>query len=441
MSVRNKLKGLAISAYLSEPLRKMRGGVHEVGRRVRREDRVVELYFQVDDPYSYLLAQLVPRLAAKYDVGWELHVVGPPEPDVDPQPAMLRKWRVRHARELTRFYRGLELPDGTDQPEGNLVQRANQVLIKDRPFEDALEAAVTLADALWRKDKDAVAAAQGKYLFESSGNILPSTKLAMAQARKRGYYSGGAFYYKGEWYNGIDRLRFLEERLDAETGAGETPSVLEPIPMSERGPETLVDDGDLEIELFFSFRSPYSYLALDRAAALSERTGVPLRVRPVLPMVMRGASVPRIKRMFLVRDAKREADRLGIPFGRICDPLGGGVERCLAFFVHADRAGGGLAFTQSAARGIWSEALDPGSYADMKKIVSRAGLEWDDMRPAMDDDSWKDLVETNAEALLGAELWGVPTFRAGSYTTWGQDRIPLLEDRIRRHLAAAGAGE
>lgn len=436
MGVRNKLKGLAIGAFLSDPMRRALGGVHDVRRRVRRSERVVELYFQVNDPQSYLLAQLMPALAEKYDVAWDIVVVGAPEPDVDPEPAMRKLWVARDARELTEFFE-LELPEFTKLPDVLHVQRANQVLIKKRPLEEQLEAALTLADAIYRKDKDALNAAQGKYLFEAQGNIGPATKLAMARARKRGYYAGGAFYYQGEWYPGIDRLPALEQRLDAEAGTTGAPSVLVPRPADHRPAEALTADGQaLELELFFSFRSPYSYLALDRAAELAERTGIPLRVRPVLPMVMRGHPVPRVKRLYLVRDAKREADRLGIPFGRICDPLGGGVERCLAFFVHAERAGRGLEFTQSAARGIWSEALDPGSYADMKTIVARAGLDWDAMRPAMEDESWREMVASNAESLITCGLWGVPTFRVGSYSTWGQDRLPMVEDRIRRHQAA-----
>ena len=35
--------------------------------------------------------------------------------------------------------------------------------------------------------------------------------------------------------------------------------------------------------MFFSFRSPYSYIALPRAYALADHYGLTLRLRPVLP--------------------------------------------------------------------------------------------------------------------------------------------------------------
>jgi 2-hydroxychromene-2-carboxylate isomerase len=141
--------------------------------------------------------------------------------------------------------------------------------------------------------------------------------------------------------------------------------------------------------------------------------------------------------MYIVQDAKREADRLGIPFGRICDPLGPGIERCLATFHAADRAGRGLELARSLFQGIWSEALDATSYVDMRKMVERAGIEWSQV--AEPGDGWRTMVRDNGEELGRAGLWGVPSYRVGSWSAWGQDRIPMLADRLRRHRAAGGA--
>jgi 2-hydroxychromene-2-carboxylate isomerase len=54
---------------------------------------------------------------------------------------------------------------------------------------------------------------------------------------------------------------------------------------------------------------------------------------------MRGMEMPRSKKLYIMQDAKREAERLGIAFGRICDPLGPGIERCLAAFAVAHQPG------------------------------------------------------------------------------------------------------
>jgi 2-hydroxychromene-2-carboxylate isomerase len=164
--------------------------------------------------------------------------------------------------------------------------------------------------------------------------------------------------------------------------------------------------------------------------------GVPLVLKPVAPMVARGLPVPGVKRMYIVRDAKREADRHGIAFGELCDPLGAGIDHCLAIAHHAAKQGQAMAFARSALRGIWAEALDMSEYVDLRRVVERAGLAWDDARAALDDAEAVKAAQANAADLAVVHLWGVPSLRCGDFVAWGQDRLPLLADRLRRHALA-----
>ena len=103
-------------------------------------------------------------------------------------------------------------------------------------------------------------------------------------------------------------------------------------------------------------------------------------------MVTRGLPLPNVKRMYIVRDAKREADRLGIPFGEICDPLGTGVDNCIAIAHWANAARRSCcAFAKSAMRGIWAEARDMAEYVDLRYVVERAGLPWAEAKAAIGD--------------------------------------------------------
>jgi 2-hydroxychromene-2-carboxylate isomerase len=210
------------------------------------------------------------------------------------------------------------------------------------------------------------------------------------------------------------------------------PPVVAPRPEAERGPLAL-SDKPLTCELWFSFRSPYSYLALERIEDLLAPHGVPLVLKPVAPMVTRGLPVPTVKRTYIVHDAKREADRLGIPFGEMCDPLGPGIDNCLAIAHWAAQRGQAMAFARSAMRGIWAEARDVAEYVDLRHIVERAGLPWNEARAALGDTEALKAAQANAAELAVYSLWGVPSLRCGEFIAWGQDRLPLLADRLRRH--------
>ena len=184
------------------------------------------------------------------------------------------------------------------------------------------------------------------------------------------------------------------------------------------------------LELFFSFRSPYSYLALKNAFEIANAYGLKLEVKPVLPMVMRGLKVPRSKQLYIVNDAKREADRLGVPFGKLSDPLGKGVEQCLAGFYYARSQKRERLYLLAAGNAIFNEGIDVAEEEGIRLVAERAGLFWPEFQAALKDTAWRDAVEQNREQLTAAGLWGVPVFKLGGLALWGQDRAWLLSRQI-----------
>jgi 2-hydroxychromene-2-carboxylate isomerase len=157
---------------------------------------------------------------------------------------------------------------------------------------------------------------------------------------------------------------------------------------------------------------------------------VKLDIRPVLPMVMRGLKVPGKKLLYIVKDANREAERLEVPFGKFCDPLGKGTERCIAAFYYAKSEDKEREFALSAGRAIWAEGIDVASDEGMRTVTERAGLFWPDVVTAMNDESWRETVQTNRDALTEVGLWGVPDFVIGDVALWGQDRDWLLARQL-----------
>jgi 2-hydroxychromene-2-carboxylate isomerase len=187
---------------------------------------------------------------------------------------------------------------------------------------------------------------------------------------------------------------------------------------------------------YVSVRSPYSYIGLVRAARIADEQGVALDVRPLLPMRMRGVHVPPVKERYIARDASREAARYGVPFGRVCDPLGPGVERCMAVFPYAAEAGKAVAYLCSAGRAVWAEGLDLTSDRDLAIVVERAGMDWGRARGMLADTRWRELTARHRAELDALGLWGVPSFCLGELAVWGQDRLPINEDILRRQPRA-----
>lgn len=364
MSFNRLIKSRVIAHIAGEP-RLMRARKAAEAKRARRgAAHVVDYYHDAADPYSYLTAQVLEAFVGRYDITLRPHLISGPPDWAAPARASLDAYARRDAVLLAEKA-GLRFPARATAPDSIAIDEARGIL----------------GNTLSRADFASAAVATGKMVWEGApmqGQLCADPKDADAKVMiqdgdghlaKQGHYLGATFFYGGEWYWGIDRLHYLEERLAAlclrRGGAPDAP-LFPPRPLCR----TPAVSTGAHIEAFVSLRSPYSYLAFDRARALASQHGADLIIRPILPMVMRGLPVPRAKRMYILLDSAREARRLGIPFGRICDPLGKPIERAYALIEYARNEGLLADYFSSFLRGVWSEGVDAGTDAGLAKILS-----------------------------------------------------------------------
>jgi 2-hydroxychromene-2-carboxylate isomerase len=140
--------------------------------------------------------------------------------------------------------------------------------------------------------------------------------------------------------------------------------------------------------------------------------------------------VSREKGINTLRDTKREANALGMPFGPVHDPVGPGAMRSLLVGELAADEGLEKEFVLSASRGIWAEAIDVATDDGLKLVVERAGLDWTAALAALDNSEYSARLEANVQELEVMKHWGVPTFVIRGEIFWGQDRILDLETRM-----------
>lgn len=396
----------------------------ERARRRNGQPHVVDYFHQADDPYSHLAVQGMRLLAQRYDVEFRPYLIGPAPDWAAPERERLSTYARLDAARLAQRA-GFRFVDPGAQPPPEHVAPVEAALASALSSGAFLEEAVDLGERLW-----------------SGSPVSPRGSAAEAEvakaegARRRaalGHYLGAMIHYGGEWYWGLDRLHYLEARLAElgarKAGAPDAPIYLEGLPAraGERG-----GGARPVLEAFLSFRSPYTWIALARARAVADACGAELLLRPVLPMVMRGLPVPPQKRMYILMDAAREARRLGVSFGRIADPVGRPVERGYSLFPWARSQGRGYEYCNAFMEAVWSQGVDAGSDAGLRRIVEAAGLSWSEARLIVGNNDWRPEMEANRKAMFELGLWGVPSFRAGDVVTWGQDRLWVMEEALRK---------
>ena len=399
----------------------------ERARRARGEPHRVHCFHQVDDPYSALLAASLPALAQRYDIELVAHVVGPPAEAAAPDRPRLVAYSRQDAQRLAGRY-GLAFRDPGRQPSAQALEQATACLVAAAEQGQFVNVAGPVCAALWA---EAGAPGPTAGLTPPFAATLPGASptrtaahLAAATALRQrwGHYLGATLYYAGEWYWGIDRLHHLEQRLQG-LGAQRPgfSGLVYPVMADLAAPTAVARDA--AIDFFFSLRSPYSAIVAPRVFELGRLTGVPVRLRYVLPMVMRGLPVPRAKRLYIAQDAAREAHLHQTPFGRINDPVGRPVERGLSLMPLAERLGKGQAYVSAFMHGVWAQGIDAGTDRGLRRIAESAGLSWGDAQAAMREEAWRQTAEANRLEMLDLGLWGVPSFRVRDTAVWGQDRL------------------
>jgi len=208
----------------------------------------------------------------------------------------------------------------------------------------------------------------------------------------------------------------------------------------------------LQADLFFSFRSPYSYLAIGRYRTMAEEYDLEIALRTVMPIAIRDPDIlftgnPAAPR-YIMMDSFRTAQMLGIPFRwPRPDPVVQNLEtreiasdqplihRVCRLGQAASRRGKGLAFADEVSRVIFSGEVDGWDEGDhLAEAAARAGLDLVELdeEAERDADALDAEIAANQKALEEAGHWGVPTLVFEGEPFFGQDRIETAKWRMKQ---------
>ena len=205
----------------------------------------------------------------------------------------------------------------------------------------------------------------------------------------------------------------------------------------------------LTAELYFSFRSPYSYLAVGRYRAMTEKYDLDIALRPVWPLAIREPDFFERNHPnwlgYTMRDMLRVAQFHDIPFGAPRpDPIVQDVatRRIAADQPHirrvtrmgqaAARRGSGLPFAHEAGQLIWGGQENWHEGDHLASALARAGLDPAEIEGevAAQPDALDAEIAANQDALEAAGHWGVPTLVFDGEPFFGQDRIEMVRWRM-----------
>ncbi len=206
----------------------------------------------------------------------------------------------------------------------------------------------------------------------------------------------------------------------------------------------------LEYDLYWSFRSPYSYFVTKRLVALERDYDVRCNVRVVYPIAVRQPEFfdknDPLWVQYFMRDIFRCAQFLGLPFAwpspdpvvmdmatRTYPKEQPYIYRLTQLGQGAAEAGKGLAFLDEVSSMIWGGTVRGWNEGDhLATAAHRAGLELAelDARIAADPDHYDAAIKASQDAQREGGHYGVPLMVFDGEPFFGQDRFDQMKWRM-----------
>lgn len=211
---------------------------------------------------------------------------------------------------------------------------------------------------------------------------------------------------------------------------------------------------EMEIDVFWSFRSPWSYLATRRLRQWQDNYDLKVNFRPVYPIAIRTPeffhSVQPQWFSYFMTDVFRVAEFLALPFVwpnpdpvlQLIDENGlrqtgedqPHIYRLTRLGVLAEEMGRGIEFADEVSTLIWGGTADWHEGEHLTQATAKAGLNLQEMDNQLDAaaDRLEAEIERNQVEHEKAGHWGVPTCAYKGEAFFGQDRLDVLLWRLKQ---------
>lgn len=187
--------------------------------------------------------------------------------------------------------------------------------------------------------------------------------------------------------------------------------------------------------LYFSFRSPYTWMAVERLRAARSDVDELIEFIPYWDpdpdtdraLTERGAEfhyvqMSKAKHLYLLQDTKRLAQRYGLTMRWPIDIEPWWEVPHLAY-LKAVRLGAGPAFFAAVMAARWQRGENICEPATVRAIGDALGLDGAALATATEDPEIRALGVDHLERAYHDDVFGIPYFRVGRHRFWGLDRL------------------
>ncbi len=192
-----------------------------------------------------------------------------------------------------------------------------------------------------------------------------------------------------------------------------------------------------QVEFFFDYGSPTTYLAWTRLPDMCERHGAELVHKPILlggVFQATGNQTPvnvPAKGSWMGDDMARFAERYDVPF--LMNPY---------FIINtlpimrgvfwAQGTGVFNPYNQAMYKAMWIDGVDMNNREEIGRVVTEAGLDAAAMAEALQQGEIKKALIDGTNEAVERGIFGAPTMFVDGEMHFGQDRLDWIEEALAR---------
>lgn len=188
------------------------------------------------------------------------------------------------------------------------------------------------------------------------------------------------------------------------------------------------------IELFYDFRSPYSYLAITQLAQMDAE--LVLRPIKILAVMEKVGNVPttltcKAKGRYAQADLGRWAQRYGMQFNP-SDMSANDGDACSRAVLAAETPKQALDTSLALYRAIWSKKITIADSSAAVAALRDAGLDTTTIADRIDTPEIAAALDANTDEAAQRGVFGSPTMFVGEAMFFGNDRLDFLREELAR---------
>jgi len=210
----------------------------------------------------------------------------------------------------------------------------------------------------------------------------------------------------------------------------------------------------MKIDLYFSYRSPYSYLILPRMLKLKEKYDIEINFKVVYPIAIRMPEWFKGKNIFTffffkMIDMRRQAKKLGIPFTAKLKPdpirqniMTGKISSHQPYIFDichlgqmAQMKGAGMEFAFEVSSLIFGGVENWNTDENLSEAAKKVGLDLNQLRESVNvhEEEIIGKIKQNQVDQLNAGHHGVPLTVIGDKHFFGQDQFDKIMETLKEN--------